>query len=79
MLDRTRFKVKLLYFKRNGKLSNQFHYHRSELWLYIFGMNAGNFRMIAPKETHTFYSMRPTLVLEIQYGSKCDEKDIVRL
>ena len=36
--------------------------------------------IIAPQHlSHQFYAYNPSLVLEIQYGEKCDESDIVRV
>lgn len=37
LLDRKHFKVKLLRFKRFGKLSIQLHHYRNELWLMLRG------------------------------------------
>src|SRR6185369_872998 len=79
LLDRAHFKVKLLCFKRDGRLSNQYHRLLSELWLFLSGEQSGAWRRINEDELHTYHAIRPTLVLEIQYGDKCDEKDIVRV
>jgi hypothetical protein len=80
LLNFRQFKVKLLRFKLGGQLSVQYHNHRSELWLFLTGVHKGNFWLINKGEVHTYYANgeRP-LVLEIQYGEKCNESDIVRI
>lgn len=95
LLDRKHFKVKLLRFKTLGKLSTQWHKHRNEMWLFLGGqgqlviddkviMNEdesynGRYYLIKRGYAHTFEAWKPTWVLEIQYGDKCDEGDIVRI
>lgn len=79
LIDRWQFKVKLLRFKKGGKLSKQYHTHRAELWLFLSGRNAGNWAHIEREEIHTYYATIKTWVLEIQYGEKCEEEDIVRV
>lgn len=37
LLKGKHFKVKLLYFREGGEISNQRHKHRWETWLFIFG------------------------------------------
>lgn len=37
LIDRKHFKVKLLYFKRNGEISYQRHKQREEIWLFLTG------------------------------------------
>ncbi len=95
LLDRKHFKVKLLRFHTLGKLSYQWHKYRNELWLFLKGqgqltindevvMNKdedynGRFFLIEQVMKHTFEAWKPTWILEIQFGSKCVEEDIVRL
>lgn len=86
------FKVKILYFKEGGSISMQRHMSRSELWLFIFGEGefhknnastsgkwSGFYKTVEPKTWHQFKARKPSLVLEIQYGQKCSERDIVRV
>lgn len=78
LLKGKRFKVKLLYFEAGKSISKQRHTHREELWLFIFGDRKGTFWRIPRRTWHFFKALKPTLVLEIQYGSKCSERDIER-
>lgn len=73
------FKVKLLRFNGKRPLSMQFHNLRNELWLFLRGQNKGTWRVIHRNKLHTFAPYKPTYVLEIQYGDKCSEDDIVRI
>ena len=93
VLDRKHFKVKLLRFKRGGKLSNQYHQHRKELWLILSGtgmmigpdesdyllMEPGDAHLVYEMQRHEFEAWRTTWVLEVQYGQRCDERDIYRV
>jgi hypothetical protein len=79
LLDRKHFKVKLLRFKKGGQLSTQYHHLRSELWCFLTGECAGDYMRIDQEAIHTWYARKPAWVLEIQYGEKCIEEDIVRL
>lgn len=89
--DGKTFKVKLLYFKRWGQISLQFHNYRNELWLFLKGVgnlfNDGNlgfikapvWELIKINSHHRYTAHTPTWVLEVQYGTKCEESDIVRI
>lgn len=88
LLERKHFKVKLLYFKRGGKLSMQRHKDRHELWLFLKGEghmaystppNKGDVKHIRPHRWHQYTATTKTLVLEIQYGTRCEESDIERV
>ena len=91
LLNHRQFKVKLLRFKKEGKLSNQYHNHRSELWLFLQGLGtffvgecrsiigSGEWNNITVRTPHGFVALIPTYVLEIQYGESCNEEDIVRI
>ena len=79
LLDYKEFKVKLLFFKRGGQLSIQYHNLRNELWLMLSGTHKGMFLEVPKCDVHTYYADKRTVVLEIQYGDKCDEEDIVRI
>lgn len=91
LLDYRHFKIKLLRFRKDAKLSIQYHNHRSELWLFLSG--AGKFRLneyidsklpgdyvlTKPEDVHTFYANKVTYAIEVQFGDRCVEEDIVRL
>lgn len=90
LLDRKRFKVKLLRFKHGHSCSSQYHKGRNELWLFLTGGGhfelgdnglakiAGEYVNVPRGMLHRFTADDYTWVLEIQYGDKCDEADIVR-
>lgn len=86
LLNRNSFKVKLLRFAPNKAMSIQHHLRRNELWLFLRGfgkfnglfIESGKWRNILKTEIHTFTAIKPTWVLEIQYGDKCIEEDIIR-
>jgi mannose-6-phosphate isomerase-like protein (cupin superfamily) len=78
VLDRGRFKVKLLRFKAGARMSVQRHTHRSELWLHLSGPLAGEWRLYPAGESHTFRPDSAACVLEVQFGEKCVEEDIIR-
>lgn len=91
LLDRKHFKVKLLKFYDGKSCSMQKHYKRNELWLWLYGageletedsvlgMKSGQF-MTIPKECwHQYKADKETMILEIQYGERCEEEDIVRI
>lgn len=87
------FKVKILKFKRGGKISHQKHEHRDEIWCWLKGMGRvknsekqstygsikqkGDFIYIPKGHWHHYKAILPTTVLEIQTG-KCEEEDIER-
>ena len=79
ILDRARFKVKILRFKTGGKLSKQYHRKRNELWLFLSGVHTGTYRYFPAGTLHTYRALKITYVLEIQYGEYCKESDIVRV
>jgi mannose-1-phosphate guanylyltransferase / mannose-6-phosphate isomerase len=90
LLDGKHFKVKILRFKTGKSCSMQYHNKRSELWCFLSGagdmyiegaliaVQSGDFRIVHQTYWHQFTAWLPTTVLEIQFGDKCDEKDIVR-
>lgn len=90
LIDRAHFKVKLLRFKQAGQCSNQHHNLRHELWLFLTGngkftcekieeqVMAGDFKCVWRGFRHQYLAMSKTLVMEIQYGDKCEESDIAR-
>lgn len=79
LIDKITFKVKILIFKKNGRLSNQYHTKRNELWLFMSGQHKGTWRHYKMNKEHTYYANNITIVVEIQYGRSCIEEDIVRL
>lgn len=91
LLDRKHFKVKLLRFFNGGKLSKQFHRDRNELWLFLSGSGdllhdknmircyPGFYELVEELDIHQFSANKTTYILEIQYGERCDEGDIVRV
>jgi mannose-6-phosphate isomerase-like protein (cupin superfamily) len=94
LLDRKHFKVKLLRFNNDSWMKPQYHNYRSELWLVLSGsgamgtkgkpdelMTANDYFHVDLQSEHSFatgYNQK-ALILEIQYGDKCEESDIVRL
>lgn len=88
LLDRKHFKVKLLKFKERCNCSLQEHVFRKELWLFLYGKGdfqegnktsivmKGDYVHIGNRVLHKFTALTCSLVLEIQYGDKCDEGDI---
>ena len=79
LLNRRNFKVKLLRFKAYGRLSYQYHYHREELWLFLTGKKNGTVMHFKKRELHTYCPSAATYILEIQFGERCDENDIMRI
>lgn len=91
LLDRKHFKVKILRFRAGHSCSLQYHKYRYELWLFLKGSGAfrrgkereavgeGDYKSVGRWVEHKYFADKPTTVLEIQYGSICDEQDIVRI
>lgn len=91
IIDAKRFKVKLLKFNDRCTCSLQHHYLRNELWLFLYGKGSfelngmrkeigrGEWIQVGIRDNHRFYSLGCTWVLEVQYGEKCEEQDIVRI
>ncbi len=87
ILDYTYFKVKLLRFHKYKKCSQQYHNYRNELWLFLTGggmfnrqlITKGQYVSVAEQSLHQFEALENTLILELQYGEKCEEEDIVRV
>jgi hypothetical protein len=78
LLDRKHFKVKLLRFNGKRRMSRQYHRNRNELWLFLSGNKSGKWRQHYKMKEHT-YTGPKAYVLEIQYGARCIEEDIVRV
>jgi len=87
LISAARFKVKILRFYKDASCSKQYHHYRNELWLVLKGLGklntktlqAGDWHAIHRRRTHQFTALKPSWILEIQYGDKCSEDDIVRL
>ena len=91
LIVRGHFKVKLICFKKGGKLSMQKHQYRDELWCFLSGWGymisengtrrftgKGNVFNISRQTWHQYIALKKTWVLEIQSGAKCEETDIER-
>lgn len=94
VLDKKTFKVKILSFNPEKECSMQRHRERNELWLFLSGtgkmlkkigkqvvqqdIRAGDWYHVPRGEWHQYKSEKATVVLEIQYGDKCEEEDIER-
>lgn len=90
MLEARCFKVKIFRVSKDKALSKQYHNKRRELWCVLKGIGIldgditptiverGEFVSIGLKAWHRYEAIKPTWVLEIQYGEKCVEEDIVR-
>ena len=78
LLDRKHFKVKLLRFSGKQRMSRQYHRLRNELWLFLSGNRSGQWKMNEKFKNHT-YTGGKAYAIEVQYGEKCEESDIVRL
>jgi len=90
LIEREHFKVKILRFHQSKACSFQSHKQRAELWLFLTGegeftkdlakMNykRGDYATVGRHIMHKFHATKSTYVLEIQYGTKCEEKDITR-
>lgn len=91
LIDRKHFKVKLLKFNERCNCSLQHHRSRKELWLFLYGKGdfhkdgsefpvaQGDYVHVGSRVRHRFTALTCSLVLEVQYGDKCDEQDIVRV
>jgi mannose-1-phosphate guanylyltransferase/mannose-6-phosphate isomerase len=91
LLSRERFKLKLLHFLAGKSCSMQRHHARSELWLCLYGdgimdgdtrnsygITKGNWGLVDTGRWHRFTAVKPTLILEVQFGARCEEDDIER-
>lgn len=87
LINRKHFKVKILCFDKDSSCSKQYHNYRNELWLFLKGcghlnrkpIEAGEWAVIEAQNTHQYVAQKKTYVIEIQYGEKCTEEDIVRI
>lgn len=85
-------KVKRLIIKEGKNISYQYHNYRSEFWTIVKGEGylvidgvltkviTGDTITIEKNAKHSVQSINGDLViLEVQYGTKCNEDDIVRI
>jgi mannose-1-phosphate guanylyltransferase len=91
LLDFPHFKIKLLRFHQGKSLSLQYHESRNELWLFLLGggcfklgshfttVAEGDYILAEKGAEHKYYASRSTWAIEVQYGDKCVEEDIVRI
>ncbi len=93
IVDHEEYKLKQLFVKPNAKLSLQYHHHRSEHWVVasgtatvqlgekIFDLDAGEYIHIPLGEKHRISNNTTCdlIIVEVQYGEKLEESDIVRL
>lgn len=91
LLNFPQFKVKLLRFHRGKSLSLQYHQLRNELWLFLSGvgffhkngnayvMGTGESVLVEKGQKHKYACSMASWVIEVQFGDKCIEEDIIRL
>ena len=86
-------KLKVLVVNPGASLSRQYHNHRNELWFVAAGVGKvetddryvnlypSRSLIIEVGEEHRLINTgdKELVVYEVQYGSKCEEEDIVRL
>lgn len=84
-------KVKMLSVESGNNLSYQYHNFRCEEWFVLSGsgnvildkeiieINAGDKISVLKKQLHTIRALEDLCIIEIQYGKKVDENDIVRI
>jgi mannose-6-phosphate isomerase len=91
--DAPTHKVKRIVVKPGGRLSYQYHNHRSEIWTVIHGEATvtleGEVSTLGPSEVfrvpqgakHRLENKgsQPLTIIEIQYGTYFGEDDIIRL
>lgn len=84
-------KIKILNIDSGNNLSYQYHNFRCEEWFVLSGsgkaiieneiiqINSGDKITILEKQLHTIKAEKDLCIIEIQYGKKADENDIVRI
>jgi len=88
LLQDNRYKVKRLVITPGKRTSRQRHLHRSEVWTVVQGLidddgkqyGEGETATIQAGEWHEIYNPGKiaAIVIEVQYGSYCEEDDIER-
>ena len=86
-----KIKVKLLKIQKNCNISYQYHQYRNEKWLCLKGNGdmvidgvetkifPGEVIIISKNQNHSIRAVEEVSILEIQYGEKTLERDIVRI
>ena len=91
--DKDTHKVKRIEVKPGGRLSYQYHHHRSEIWTVISGIATVTIEGIQknyfPGETISIPVLskhrvsnegeEPLIIIEVQFGTYFGEDDIVRI
>lgn len=90
--DQNSYKVKRLYVKPNEKISLQYHNHRAEHWVVVFGngvteldgdiknIKINDYIFVPIQAKHRITAGKyGIIIVEIQIGLKCEEEDIVRI
>ncbi len=92
VVEKSRWQVKMIEVKPNGKLSLQMHHHRSEHWVVVKGTakveiegkidflteNQSTYIPLGKKHRLSNPGKIPLIIIEIQSGSYVGEDDIVR-
>ncbi len=92
VVEKSRWQVKMIEVKPNGKLSLQMHHHRSEHWVVVKGRakveiegkidflteNQSTYIPLGKKHRLSNPGKIPLIIIEIQSGSYVGEDDIVR-
>ncbi len=68
-----------LFLSGGGEFALISHEERSADPTGLFAVNKNSVIQVGVLATHSFRAAVPSWVLEIQYGDKCEESDIVRL
>lgn len=91
--DKTTHKVKRIEVKPGGRLSYQYHHHRSEVWTIVSGIATVTIEGVEtehrPNEVVQIPALakhrvanqgtEPLVIIEVQLGSYFGEDDIIRL
>lgn len=67
-----------LFLMGNGIFKGDPLHHKQSPWA-GYSVESGEYRLVPIKEFHYYRAKTSSLVLEIQYGEKCEESDIVRI
>ena len=92
-LDSTNYKLKKITVSPSQQLSYQYHNHRSEHWVVVEGIgdlivddivypvHPGYYVFIDTKQKHRIKNSgdKDLVLIEVQFGEKCIEEDIVRI
>lgn len=86
------FKVKTLFVEPNQKISLQYHNHRDEHWIVVYGngklelndetrnIKSGDYVLIPKMTIHRVISDNDgIMIVETQMGNICEEEDIIRI